>query len=124
MSGNEEAEFLRLVAPYNLRDGHDPERPFSAERGYVGRGWHGLVKELIEDLIKFGWNREVLQIKEKCGSLRFYVVDRQPKYLDRIEATMNHSEEICELCGRAGSNVKNARGWYSTRCEACREASD
>jgi len=113
------ADFMALLAPYDLRDGHDPSQPFARERSFVGRGWHGLLKELIEDLIRLGWDRRVLQIKEKFGTLRFYVADRQPEYLDRIEAAVEHSAEICEECGKAGALRANEKGWYSTRCDAC-----
>jgi hypothetical protein len=112
-------EFLTLLAPYDLRDGHNPGQPFAGERSYVGRGWHGLVKELIEDLIKIGWDREVLQIKEKLGTLRFHIKDRRPEYLVRIEAAGEHSGETCELCGKAGGVRVSQSGWYYSRCDAC-----
>lgn len=68
-------------------------------------------------LIRLGWDRRVLQIKEKFGTLRFYVADRRPAYLDRIEAAVEHSAEICEMCGKAGTLRETNSDWYSTRCD-------
>lgn len=113
------AEFMALLTRYDLRDGHDPGQPFDGERSCVGRGWHGLLKELIEDLIRLCWDRRALQIKERFGTLRFYVADRRPEYLERIEVAVEHSAEICEECGRAGSLRVRDSGWYATRCDAC-----
>lgn len=106
-----QAEFMALLAQYDLRDGHDPSRRFAGEGSFVGRGWHGLLKELIEDLIALGWDRRVLQIKEKFGTLRFYVADRRPELLGRIDAAVEHSAEICEACGKAGKLRVADGGW-------------
>lgn len=37
-----------------------------------GSGWNKLICNLIKDLIDIGWNKEIAQIKEKFGTLRFY----------------------------------------------------
>ncbi|HZZ83408.1 MAG TPA: hypothetical protein VFE30_02635 [Anaeromyxobacteraceae bacterium] len=118
-SNAERAALVSLLAPYELRDGHVPGQPFDAARDPVGRGWHGLLKELVEDLIRLGWDREVLQVKEKFGTLRFYVKDRRPEYLERMEVAMEHSGEVCELCGRPGALRVSETGWHATRCEGC-----
>lgn len=115
----ERAAFLRLLAPYELRDGHDPAQPYTAPRDHVGRGWFGVVKELVEDLVKLGWNREVLQVKEKFGTLRFYVTQRDEALLDRIAAATEHSGEICERCGKGGSARPSELVRTATRCDRC-----
>lgn len=112
-------EFLAVLAAYDLRNGHNPGQPFDGERSHVGRGWYGIVKELIEDLIKIGWDRELLQIKEKLGTLRFYLNDRRPEYLVRIEAAGERSAKVCELCGQSGTVRVAQSGWYFTRCDSC-----
>ncbi len=115
----EHEAFLALLAPYDLRDGHDSSQPFTLPRGYVGRGWHGIIKELVEDLMNLGWNREVLQIKEKYGRLRFYITQRDEPLLARIDAAREHSGEVCEVCGKAGSFRTSPSHWYFTRCDPC-----
>jgi hypothetical protein len=118
----ERAAFRALLAPYDLRDGHDPESPFAPSHDYVGRGWFGIVKELVEDLIRLGWNREVLQIKEKFGTLRFYIRQCAEPLQIRIVAAREHSAEVCETCGRGGA-LRCVSGYpVATRCDPCWEA--
>lgn len=116
---NDRAAFLALLAPYDLRDGHNPGVPFTGARSDLSRGWFGLVKELVEDLLKLGWNREILQIKEKYGTLRFYITQRDEPLLARIGAAREHSAEVCEVCGKGGELRTAAAGWYATRCDSC-----
>jgi hypothetical protein len=68
-SDDERAAIIALLAQYDLRNGHNPGLPFDAGANSVGRGWHGLIRELVEDLLRLGWDRGVLQIKEKHGTL-------------------------------------------------------
>jgi len=114
----EQALFQTLLAPYDLRDGHNPDQPF-ASPPCIGRGWYGLVKTLIEDLIRLGWDRGVLQIKEKYGTLRFYVTQREDRLLERIESAMELSARVCEECGGDGAWL-DENGAMSTLCDACR----
>jgi len=58
----------------------------------------------------------VLQIKEKGGSMRFYVShanDRQRGMISIVEAL---SERMCELCGAPGKLLIG--GWLKTRCQS------
>ncbi len=118
----EGAAFLALLAPYDLREGDDPTQPYSAQRGWIRRGWFGIVKELVEDLIALGWNRELRQVKEKFGTLRFHIGPCDEPLQERIIAAREHSAEVCELCGRGGSLRVTPRQWHLTRCDPCWEA--
>ena len=107
-------------APPGLRsDGNAPAAPFTMPSGYVGRGWYGIIKELVEDLIKLGWNREVVQIKEKFGTLRFHTTHREDALRDRIIAAREHSAEVCEVCGKGGSLRTSPLHAFMTRCDPC-----
>jgi ribosomal protein L37AE/L43A len=112
-------EFVEFLARFDLRDGHRRGQPFTSPLDDVGRGWYGLLKELIEDLIAAGWDRQVLQIKEKFGTLRFYVKDRRSEFQARIDVAVEQSARMCELCGKPGSLRVTTAGWYCTRCNAC-----
>jgi hypothetical protein len=60
-----------------------------------------------------------LQVKEKFGSLRFYVMGGDD-YTDGIVATVESlSNKICEDCGDVGELYTN--GWWVTQCEKCRK---
>lgn len=57
-----------------------------------------------------------IQIKEKYGTLRFYVDGGDTTaqaYIDFAEA---YSARLCDVCGAPGKTT--GKGWVQTRCEA------
>lgn len=84
-------------------------------RDCLGKGWHKLVEEMIEDITKLGWDGEVHQVKEKLGGLRFYIGSASKEVHDRIHKAENISYEICEDCGDKGD--PHGPGWIRTLCE-------
>lgn len=83
----------------------------------IGPGWLPLVKNLIKVLVATGWNREVLQIKEKFGGLRFYVTCTTEEQARIILAAERESQVTCENCGKPG--LVRTGGWMKTLCENC-----
>ncbi len=87
------------------------------------------IFELIEKLEKI--NGEVsndmyihaTQVKEKFGTLRFYLgpvpAERSDEIYGSIRDAEKESAKTCEACG-APAKVKAHRGWYSCICTACR----
>ncbi len=124
-----------------------------AQHGFeCGDGWYGLIHQLSESIEaqarKLGldpyadeWPR-ALQVKEKFGTLRFYVAT--PSYegerglgfesnggmisvrpvagiqsiRELVSCAEAKSAELCEQCGAPGELVKNG-GWWRTTCSAC-----
>jgi hypothetical protein len=82
----------------------------------VGEGWFPIIKELIEDLITLGWNKQITQVKEKFGGLRFYINEGTDEIYDRITEAERKSYTICEVTGKPGELRKDI-GWYRTLCE-------
>ena len=87
-----------------------------------GDGWFDIIKELISD-IRNVCERDVLdikatQIKEKCGSLRFYVTHETNEISDLITLAEDKSESICELCGDVGDLQVNGR-YVRVICDEC-----
>lgn len=82
----------------------------------IGKGWYPLVKELIEDLINLGWDREICQVKEKFGGLRFYINEGSDEIHERIGKAEKDSYTICEITGKPGE-LRNDIGWYTTLCD-------
>jgi hypothetical protein len=78
-------------------------------------GWYPLIKELIEDLISLGWNKQILQVKEKFGGLRFYINEGTDEIHNRIIEAERKSYTICEITGKPGELRKDI-GWYRTLC--------
>ncbi len=74
---------------------------YSGSDGRIGRGWIPLLDRLARDLVRLGWDRDLHQVKEKFGSLRFYVGESTEEMDKRIEEASDLSERICCRCGRA-----------------------
>lgn len=99
------------------------ERGWRADRGPIisadffdiEEGWYGLVRQLIDELIAFGWNKQVIQVKEKFGGLRFYVNDLPEGGFDIISKYEALSYKTCEKCGNEG--VLRSGNWLRTLCD-------
>jgi hypothetical protein len=83
----------------------------------VGPGWSGILDRLYDKLPK---KLYVMQVKEKYGSLRFYVGSASNRTFDLISKAEKESETTCEMCEKPGE-IKQIRGWYSCRCPECEE---
>lgn len=93
---------------------------------YCGDGWIPLIDELIFNLISLGWNKNLDQIKEKFGTMRFNTGDYDEMTDEQIQAVENAINEaekkssgICECCGEPGKLIK--KGWLQTLCSDCCE---
>lgn len=86
-----------------------------------GDGWEPLVRELskkIEDYntTSFDWPPTVaIQVKEKFGSLRFYISCGPDWIHDLIEEYEEKSETTCEICGQPGTMCQKG-SWLKTLC--------
>ena len=81
-----------------------------------GDGWLPMIQNLIQELIDAGWNKEISQIKEKFGSLRFYIGGGSDEMYTIIGKYEHKSLEICEECGEPGELVISNR-WWQTKCD-------
>ena len=102
-----------------LTNGWRPDRPPIKDANFFdcNEGWYPLIQRLIEDLIDLGWDKQVTQVKEKFGGLRFYVNSCSTEMLDRISEAERESYTICENCGASGE-VRRDLVWHSTLCDA------
>lgn len=116
MTDEQMNEFLQSIG--GLENGYYSDRPPITDCNFftVSNGWFPLIKELIEDLIALGWDKQTCQVKEKFGGLRFYINAGSDEIYDRISKAEKDSYEICEICGEKGE-LKTDIGWYTTLCE-------
>lgn len=83
----------------------------------IKNGWLSLTKEIIDELINQGWNKEIFQVKQKFGGLRFYIGKASPEIYNLIHKYEYKSYNICEVCGKNGSQHKSLSGWIDTLCD-------
>lgn len=100
-------QFELLLKKYNIEAGGD----------CVQAGWWPLVENLIQDLIALGWDRDLHQVKEKFGGLRFYVGETTEEISKRIAKAEADSFKICEYCGKPGKRRTGV--WILTLCDEC-----
>ncbi len=85
-------------------------------------GWFELIKELsqkINDIIVAkNLDCYVSQVKEKFGTLRYYMSSETDEISDLITQYENKSRETCESCGKPGK--LNEGSWYKVRCGDCK----
>lgn len=116
MDKNEMDQFLESIG--GLENGFFTDREPIVDSGFFGvnQGWFPIIKSLIEDLIKLGWDKKTCQVKEKFGGLRFYINSGSAEIHERILQAETESYETCEVCGKHGELRKDI-GWYSTLCD-------
>jgi len=103
-------------------DGREPFASFGCE---CGDGWFSLLDNLMTEIDNEALSVfvNVAQIKEKFGTLRFYVnfdkcedVDYEKVY-KIIQNYEEVSETTCEVCGKPGT--LRGGGWLRTLCDDC-----
>jgi hypothetical protein len=116
MTEQEMNDFLQSIG--GLENGMYSNREPITNAGFFecDSGWYQLIKDLITDLIELGWNKEICQVKEKFGGLRFYINEGSDEIHDRITEAERQSYEICEITGKPGQ-LRNDIGWYTTLCD-------
>lgn len=99
-----------------------------------GDGWFKLIWDLskkLEPMVKkwkcpkslqgSGYECAASTVKEKFGTLRFYMTTST----DEMEAAITEAEKIsaktCEDCGKPGKN-QSIGGWWRTVCPACKKS--
>jgi hypothetical protein len=102
-----------LIYGWNLKAGPIVNSNFFG----CDEGWYPLIQELISDLIELGWNKEINQVKEKFGGLRFYINDGSSEIHEKIIEAERKSYTICEVCAESGKLRKDL-GWLLTLCDS------
>ena len=88
-----------------------------------GDGWFDLIDELCGNIQRYIDQNprlnvpqvEVEQVKEKFGTLRFYVRGGDDLTRGMIWFAESMSGRICETCGKPGK--RRGHGWIYTACD-------
>lgn len=96
-------------------------------------GWNAILDKLgsrLEPLITAWkpWDDDphtesyrpyCIQVKEKFGTLRFYMSSSNEEMDEWIDLAEVNSSQICEMCGKPGE-LQNHVAWFrTTRCREC-----
>ena len=114
--------------PLLYSDRHSPMQSTCMCWGFeCGDGWFDIIWDLssrLEPLIKKIMTEEPLllppkasQVKEKYGSLRFYMTRGSDEIFHLIERAEELSSKTCEECGDYGE--ERGGGWIRTLCLKC-----
>jgi hypothetical protein len=117
MTDQEMNDFLQSIG--GLKNGYYSDKEPITDAGFFecGPGWYPLLRDLITDLIALGWDKQVCQVKEKFGGLRFYVNGMSDEMHARIKIAEDASYETCEVTGQPGK-LRTDLGWWTTLCDA------
>lgn len=74
-----------------------------------------VVQQAKDELQDSGF--EVIQVKEKFGTLRFYTNWSNPKIEAYIREAEEKSSVTCEICGKEAT--LRTDGWLTTLCDFC-----
>jgi hypothetical protein len=90
-----------------------------------GDGWEPLIRELatkleaINDILPNDLHIEASQVKEKYGTLRFYINAAPSAIADYVYQLIDEAEhksaKTCDVCGKRGK--LRGSGWYYTACK-------
>lgn len=82
----------------------------------IAPGWNQIITDLLLDLDKpeMIWDGRITQVKEKFGSLRFYIGGATSAVFDRIHEAERLTEKTCMICGKPGKIYTN--GWWQALC--------
>jgi len=91
----------------------------SMARGFGhGDGWYSILWRLCVDLEPLvteleketGERFEVVRVKQKLGTLRFYVSHHTDPIDERVAEAQKESSRTCEVCGQPGKQRETGGG--------------
>jgi hypothetical protein len=96
--------------------------PVTDYKSDVGEGWHSLLDEMHEALVKADPSYQTIQVKEKFAGLRVYInANREAQ--DICGQFEERSHHICEVCGKPGESDAS-HFWVKTLCPDHKAARD
>ena len=113
----------RLPTWFNVNG--DARHSLTPFRFQCGVGWYKILWRLCVDMEPLvaeleqetGESFEVVQVKEKLGTLRFYVSHHSDAINERIADASKESSRTCEVCGQPGKQRKTDGGRVQARCD-------
>lgn len=125
------------ITSENIKEHLEKTFPILYENVYCGiscpPGWIPIIIKLSEEISKLSVDARVSKIKEKFGTIRFYISDSTDEIDDLIKKAEKDCLSCCAYCGSKENVVGlsdtppnkhgEATGWYLYKCQPCREKS-
>jgi len=86
----------------------------------IGNGWLGIVQRLFEVLIKLGWDKSFINVKEKFGGMSIFLDNLPENGFHFVAEAERETFQVCEVCGEPGEQHK-INGWVHTLCDEHRD---
>jgi hypothetical protein len=113
------SKYLFETFPFTRSSGN-PRQDLMCFGFEVQDGWFEILNRLCQKLQSMGLPEDFqfLQVKEKFGGLRVYVLGGTDAVWDAIDAAEAESFKTCEECGSTGK-LRTDMGWLRTLCDTC-----
>lgn len=94
----------------------------------VGKGWHEILTKFFTEMdrnVAAGYESwrglKVVQVKEKFGGLRIYVMGGSDLVIEELFKIEDKSFKTCEFCGAEGHRrgQESGRARIKTMCNSC-----
>jgi ribosomal protein L37AE/L43A len=108
-----------------MKDNNEPKEPYELFGIECGEGWKKLYQPIIDYIDEYNKDKEgvdkieIYQIKEKFGTLSFYVSKKTDKLRKMIEDAEAESYHVCEICGRHINKQIVEHHWIYPMCREC-----
>lgn len=93
-----------------------------------GSGWNSIIDDACRLIkcrieIKSLSDTKIIQIKEKFGKLRIYIINPDD-YINGVKDMASHmSSKTCDQCGSIGYS-RTINRWITTVCDVCMAKND
>lgn len=108
-----------------MKNDNEPKEPYELFGIECGEGWKGLYQPIIDYIEDYNKDKEdedkieIYQIKEKFGTLSFYVSKKTDELRKMIEDAEAESYHVCEMCGRHINKQIVEHHWIYPMCREC-----
>lgn len=110
------------IAPYMFKyNGWNDIQQSLLSFGFeCNNGWFELIKKLVTDIKNLDTKQQVkvTQVKEKFGTLSFYIDWGTDEIYNLIHKADKDSATICETCGNQ-SELRSVGYWIYNFCDSC-----
>ena len=108
-----------------MKNDNEQKEPYELFGIECGEGWKGIYQPIIDYIEDYNKDKEgedkieIYQIKEKLGTLSFYVSKKTDELRKMIEDAEAESYHVCEICGRHINKQIVEHHWVYGMCREC-----